>query len=151
MVNKKRKQPVTAKSVKRQRSLANLKPFKKGQSGNPKGMKPGTVSITAAIKRELVKIPPELRSREERKTYLELLVKRILKKAIQDGNEAMIKSIWAYVDGQPKQPLEHAGNIDSTVTFKKQPEPNQIEAIIKALDQTGIFDKVKAEKNEQSQ
>lgn len=79
--------------------------FVKGQSGNPKGRPEGVgISITTRIKQELEKCPEG----EDKKTYLELLVKRILKKSIVDGNEQMIKSVWAYVDGLPQQ------NVDMT-------------------------------------
>lgn len=42
----------------RERSLANLKPFKPGQSGNPAGKKPGTPDgLRARMKRMLQKEP----------------------------------------------------------------------------------------------
>ena len=79
--------------------------FKKGQSGNPQGRPQGSISIIARIKKELTKIPSG-----QKITYVEILVKQILKKAIIDGDKEMIKLIWNYVDGMPKQALEHIGD-----------------------------------------
>ena len=74
--------------------------FKPGQSGNPAGRPKGAgISITTAIKRELEKKPAGVGTA----TYLELLVKRIMKKAIQDGDQQTIKQIWNYIDGMPQQ------------------------------------------------
>jgi uncharacterized protein YpuA (DUF1002 family) len=80
--------------------------FKKGQSGNPKGRPPGSVSITTEIKKRLQEMPDG-----QKKTYLELLISRILKLGVVDGNEQMIKIIWNYVDGMPNQLLEADINV----------------------------------------
>lgn len=80
--------------------------FKKGQSGNPKGRPPGSVSITTEIKKRLQEMPDG-----QKKTYLELLINRILKLGVVDGNEQMIKVIWNYVDGMPNQLLEADINV----------------------------------------
>ena len=74
------------------------RPFVKGQSGNPAGKPKGTISITQEIKRKLAEIPPN-----ERKTYLQILITKILKKALLDEEEPMIKLIWNYIDGLPTQ------------------------------------------------
>jgi len=72
--------------------------FKPGQSGNPNGRPKGAgISITTAIKRELEKIPEG-----QKATYLDLLVKKILKKGIIDGDNQTQKNIWNYVDGLPE-------------------------------------------------
>lgn len=70
--------------------------WKKGESGNPAGRPAGSVSITAEIKRKLQEVPDG-----QKKSYLELLINRILKQAVVDGNEQMIKQIWNYIDGPP--------------------------------------------------
>lgn len=81
--------------------------YKKGQSGNPAGKPKGTVSITTAIKRELEKISPE-----QKKTWLQLTVKRILDKAVSEGDVQMIKTLWNYVDGMPKQDIDVTGGLN---------------------------------------
>lgn len=78
-----------------------LKPyqFKKGESGNPDGRPKGSgISITTEIKKKLEEVPEG-----QKATYLELLINRIFKQAIQDGDQQMIKNIWNYVDGMPQQ------------------------------------------------
>lgn len=72
--------------------------FRPGLSGNPIGRPTGCVSITAEIKKKLQEVPDG-----QQKSYLELLINRILKQAVVDGNEQMIKQIWNYIDGPPRQ------------------------------------------------
>ena len=63
-----------------------------------------TISITAEIKKKLHEIPEG-----QQKTYLELLVNRIIKQAVVDGHEEMIMQIWNYIYSPPgpeeNQPL----------------------------------------------
>ncbi len=79
--------------------------FKKGQSGNPKGKPKGTLSVVAALKKKLQEIPDDP-SNKERRSYLDILILKIIKKAITGEDVAMIKDIIDRVDGKPKQPIE---------------------------------------------
>jgi hypothetical protein len=63
------------------------------RDGRPKG---SGISITTEIKKKLAEIPEG-----QKVTYLQLLISRIMKQAIQDGDQQMIKQIWNYVDGLP--------------------------------------------------
>lgn len=86
--------------------------FAKGVSGNPDGRPKGSLSVVEAIRRELDKVA-DLPSNKEKKTYLELLIQRIMKKAIGDGDVAMIRDMINRIDGMPKQPVEMSGSIDT--------------------------------------
>ena len=59
-------------------------------------MEQETISITAEIKRKLQEIPDG-----QQKTYLELLVNRIIKQAVVDGNEELIMQMWDYIYSPP--------------------------------------------------
>jgi len=98
--------------------------FPKGVSGNPTGENAGRpkgsgISITTEIKKKLEEVPEGKKA-----TYLQLLINRIMKEAIQDGDQQMIGKIWNYVDGMPKQQSEISG-VDG----------NAIEVIVKRLDE----------------
>lgn len=75
--------------------------WKKGQSGNPNGRPKGTLSVVEAIRSKLKECPEG-----QNKTYLELLIARYFKKAIQDGDTRLITDIIDRVDGKPTQKIE---------------------------------------------
>ena len=68
-------------------------PHNINRNGRPKG-----ISITEMVKEALEEIEPKTD-----KPWKELIVKRILIKAVNDGDQQMIKAIWNYIDGMPKQ------------------------------------------------
>ena len=90
------------KTEKKQRKLDNLKPFKKGESGNPNGRPKGSVSITAAIKARLEEVYPGPENMADKKTYLEMIIDSITDNAIKSKDARTLKDIWAYIDGLPK-------------------------------------------------
>jgi len=65
----------------------------------------GSFSIKAMIKAKLQEVEPK-----NQKTYAELLVARIIQKAVVGGDDAQIKNILQYIEGMPKQTLE--GSLD---------------------------------------
>lgn len=75
-----------------------------GNTANPAGRPKGSISITSAIKRKLEECPEG-----NKKTYLELLVERVMKKAIIDQDVPMLRTLWQYVDGMPTQKTELTG------------------------------------------
>lgn len=90
-------------------------PFTKGdprinREGRPKG---SGISITTEIKKKLEEVPEG-----QKATYLELLINRIFKQAIQDGDQQMIKNIWNYVDGLPKQNIGLSGDPENPLTHR---------------------------------
>ena len=124
--------------------------FKKGQSGNPKGRPKGTtgaVSITGLVREELKKCPEG----EDKKTYADLVVKRILAKAIKDGNDKMIEKIWAYMDGLPKQPHEFSGKDGDPLTILLGEISHKREVLAQKDDRSRITTKPKKEEMEAKQ
>ena len=85
--------------------------FVPGVSGNPNGAPPG-ISITAAIKAKLKEIP-----KGEQKTYLELLINKIMHKAIVEGDQTTLKAIWNYIDGLPKESGEFIHHIGKPLLY----------------------------------
>jgi len=76
--------------------------FKKGVSGNPDGKPKGSFSLISILKEELAKVPDG-----QKHSAAYLLIQRILKAAIQDGNDQQIKNILQYVEGMPKQTIKN--------------------------------------------
>jgi hypothetical protein len=106
ILQKKQKKSKPEKNRKNQENNRDEKGrFIKGESGNPDGRPEGSgdgFSITRLVREELQKCPEG----EDKKTYADLVIKRIMSKAIKDGDTKMIDRIWAYMDGMPKQPLD---------------------------------------------
>lgn len=77
--------------------------FQPGQSGNPAGKPKGSISITALVKKALLEKPEG----EKDKTYIQQFVEKLLDKAIKDGDSQTQKMIWNYIDGLPKETIDH--------------------------------------------
>lgn len=78
--------------------------FPPGVSGNPAGRPMGSKSFTTKVKEALEHIGDG-----NAVSYEEALIKKILHKAIVEGNEQMIKLMWNYIDGMPVQSNEFSG------------------------------------------
>lgn len=95
---KKNKPPVEAQRDEKGRLLPGSK---LAGAGKPKE----AFSLKSMLKQALQEIEPK-----NQKTYAELLIRKIIKKAIIDEGDFQQKLIWNYLEGMPKQTLE--GNID---------------------------------------
>lgn len=81
--------------------------WKKGFSGNPKGRPKGSFTIVGILKEEMEKFVPqdEKKKMEEKRTFAQVFVQRMLKKAIVDEDIVMMKEIMNRIDGRPKQSI----------------------------------------------
>jgi len=74
--------------------------FLKGQSGNPNGLKPGTISLLAILKNKLAAIHPD-----QKRAYGEILIESMLDDAVMlDGPSR--KLVMQYAEGLPMQKTE---------------------------------------------
>lgn len=113
-------------------NLATLRPFKKGQSGNPNGRPKGARSLTNLLKEALVKI-----GNGESEPYDEQLVKKVMTMAIKDGNEQMIKLCWNYLEGMPKEKKE----IDLTGSVSPEEKEKIADSVYELLNRKTGKDK----------
>jgi hypothetical protein len=94
----------TKNSDARAKRLANLKPFKKGQSGNPAG-RPKSITLSEAMRNELAKILPGTEQ-----TFAEIIASKLVKAAAL-GNVLAAKEIADRTEGRPKQALDVDMNV----------------------------------------
>lgn len=73
--------------------------FGPGNCANPNGKPEGSYSLLAILRKELAKCPEG----QDKKSYGELIVRRMLKEAIEKGDVQQIKLIWNYIEGMPKE------------------------------------------------
>jgi hypothetical protein len=85
------------KSSGHQRRLANLKPFKPGQSGNPKG-RPPTRGLLVHLRKQLEDATKGLPAEE-------LIAKKLVELA-KAGDLAAIRECFDRVEGRPKQSVD---------------------------------------------
>ena len=85
--------------------------FQKGVSGNPSGRPKGSKNLTTKVREALSKIADG-----KDYTYEEALIKSILKKAILDQDQQMIKLMWNYLDGLPSQSMDITSDGDKLET-----------------------------------
>lgn len=78
--------------------------YKPGESGNPNGRPPKGYSITEMMK-EMLSSKPEVK---------ETLGKVIITKALE-GDITAIKTVWQYMDGMPKQAIDHTSDGEKIV------------------------------------
>ena len=76
----------------------NLKPFKKGQSGNPEGRPPIVKELREFLQEKLSEPDPQ----KAGKTNLEALAERLFQMG-QKGNLKAIELVFNYAYGKPKE------------------------------------------------
>ena len=91
----------------RARSLANLRSWKPGQSGNPRGRARGSVNLTNAILRVLKQVAaPD----KQKRKWAEFFAERLVTLACE-GNAAAIREVLARVDGPAPTGADGGGGI----------------------------------------
>lgn len=113
------------------RNMSGLKPFKKGESGNPKGREPGSVNRATIAKRILAMkavYPAEILKAMQRQypeitadtTFEEMMTVMLADKAIRKGDPIAYEKIMDSAYGkqkdvsEPVQPILIQVNIDSS-------------------------------------
>lgn len=85
-------------------SLANLRPFQKGNHANPNGRPRKDCSITSLLKEELDKICP---ADKQKRTWRQLIVQAWLQGCIKSGRgqSMLLGQLLDRVDGKVVQPI----------------------------------------------
>jgi len=97
---------------KKRGNVANLIPFVKGKSGNPKGRTPGKRNLSSLLKEALMKLAVNPKTGEKilvdgkQMTYQDLLVQQVLVKGIVKGNDKTIELIFDRLEGKPRQKID---------------------------------------------
>jgi hypothetical protein len=105
-----------SKKAVNQKSIKNLKPFSKGQSGNPSGRKP--IPADEKLARQIIKDMNEELVKDLISTgrYKALLTEAI-EKSCQLGKVDGLKFINDYVGNKPMERMEHTGNDDKPIVI----------------------------------
>jgi len=94
----------------RERSNANLKPFKPGQSGNPAGRPIKALTITSLLRDKLDQIDPKTRE-----TYAQGIVKAMLAQACKDPQ--VLKELLNRCEGKVTDTVDIQGT-NVTITYE---------------------------------
>lgn len=86
---------VAVKTAPKQQHKVIGRPFKQGQSGNPKGRPKGSFSFVSILKQQL-----NTYDTKERKLRGEILADRIIQKAM-DGDTRLMIELVHLIDGKP--------------------------------------------------
>ncbi len=98
----------TDKQRKNSGKKSNLKSWKKGQSGNPKGRPKKADCLTSLLEEEIGKVDPK---DKHKRTFRELIVIATMRLAMK-GNAAALREVWDRMDGKVKDEVEMAGSVD---------------------------------------
>ena len=84
------------------------RPWKKGESGNPKGRPKGSKSLDVILREKLAKVP----AGKGRVALAEKLVDKAIKDAMK-GDQAALKFLWERHDGKLAQIIDAAVTVDA--------------------------------------
>lgn len=83
--------------------------YKKGQSGNPKGMKPGTFSLLVLLRKKLQEIPEGEKASNASKALDEYV------RQLKAGKTELLKDVLDRFDGRPKASDGELGSEDNPI------------------------------------
>ena len=75
--------------------------FGPGNVANPNGRPVGSFSLTEMLRREIQKVPEG-----QKLSYAEAFLRKMLSKAINEGDHASQRLIMNFLEGLPKQPID---------------------------------------------
>lgn len=112
------------------KSLDNLRPFKKVQSGNPGGRPKDMPKIVPALVRFLA-MPPRIFDNYKPRSVAEEIAHKLIEIALSDHPSAALRAtviIADRVEGKPvKSIYHHHGNGEITIEYENDWQPPQIE------------------------
>jgi len=92
----------------KQRNISGLKPFKKGQSGNPNGRPRKEACITTVLQSRMGVVPQiDIGGKVNTKTWAELIADSLLVNAYK-GNAAAMHELMDRIEGKVAQPVTGA-------------------------------------------
>lgn len=111
----------TKNSEKTEKKLANLKPFKPGESGNPNGRPEGTKNRSTILKKwlEVATKVKDLNGIEVEGTVEDKMAIAIIKKGIE-GDVPAFKEIADSVYGKAPQTIHNTGEMKIQIVYKEQ-------------------------------
>lgn len=105
-----------SKKAVNQKSIKNLKPFSKGQSGNPSGRKP--IPLEEKQARQFIKdMNAELAHDLIASGKYKALLIQAIETSCQMGKMDGIKFLNDYNGNKPKEQMEHTGNDDKPIVI----------------------------------
>ena len=104
---------IAAEKQRNNKGIKNLRPWKKGQSGNPKGRPKKAVYVTTLLKEALGKVP---KGEVQERTAAQLVVEALLRECFK-GNVAAIKEVLDRAEGKLALPPVSAA-IQGEVTLR---------------------------------
>jgi Family of unknown function (DUF5681) len=112
------------------KSLGNLRPFRKGQSGNPGGLPKGTPKIVPALVRFLA-MPSRIFRNYKPRSVAEEIAHRFIEIALCDNASAALRAtvvIFDRTEGKPAKSIyHHHGNGEITIEYENGWQPPQVE------------------------
>lgn len=98
------------------------RPWKPGQSGNPKGRPPKRYCLTSLLKEAMAEVCPQ---DKDKRTWAEVLTEKLLMMA-RKGDLGAIRLVFEYVEGKPTpRVIEDPEKVTILVRYADSPETDK--------------------------